>query len=375
MHKVGIITFHCADNFGAVLQAYSLQENVRQLGNFEVEIINFRPNRIVSNYTLFLDVFETLKERSIRGTVKELILRILNSKVNYKRIKNFSEFRKNYLRLSERTYNLSKDLYNDKPKYDYYIAGSDQVWNPKFFCRIGNAYFLEFAREHSKRISYAASIAVEVNNKYYKVFEENLKNFDYISVRENSAKNFIEQFTDKKIYVTVDPTLLNTKEQWDRVATFNFMKDIQGKYILVYDLVKDSNIVNLANAVASRYGGKIISYSNKRGFYNWHSSFSSCSPTDFVGLYKNADFIITSSFHGTVFSLIYNKPFFTVPHPTRGSRMTELLEDVDLIERVFNNNDNLQNINKEINYYKVNKRLAELREKSLSYLKDALGCR
>ncbi|NSW90268.1 MAG: polysaccharide pyruvyl transferase family protein [Firmicutes bacterium] len=374
MKKAGIITFHFADNFGAVLQVYALSKIIEDLG-IDVEIIDFIPQKLREGYNLFFNLRSTIPEKGFILTIRSLLGRIYNLKANYLRIMNFNDFRNKHLKFSNRRYKEPIELIEWKPKYDYYITGSDQVWNPNFFSKVGETYFLDFVDENSKKISYAVSIAEKVDEKYYNDFQKHLQRFDFISVREKSAKDFLCKFTNKEIFVTLDPTLLLNKENWSQISTFNF-NNIKGKYILVYDLRYDPLMVEIANKVAKETGYKIISYSRNTKYYkkyvNWDSSFYSKNPTDFLGLYDNAEFIVTNSFHGTAFSVIYNKPFFTVPHPTRGSRMIDLLVVLDLQNRIIRNNEDIHMIIKSMNFSNVNKKLSDLREQSINYLKNAL---
>jgi len=367
--KAGIITFHFADNFGAVLQAYALLKVIRDVG-CNVEIINFVPAFLREPYNLFFNIRSSIYQKGLIATIKRLIIKILRFRHQIRRIKEFQDFRDNFLVICEKKYVNASQIRSDKPKYEYYITGSDQVWNPDFFSKVGDTYFLDFAEEGSKKIAYAVSIAKDkVDNVYNEVYQRHLKDFDYISVREKSAKTFLSNFTEKDIHVTLDPTLLLDKEEWLKIAAESSIKE---KYILVYDLVKNPIIVSLANKVAEELNCKIVSYSNKKGYNKWYGSFGSLNPTKFLGLCSKAEFIVTSSFHGTVFAIIFNKPFFTILHPTRGSRMIDLLNDLDLSDRIIKDINQL-NIMKEIDFNKVNERLTELKSKSMDFLKTALS--
>jgi hypothetical protein len=372
MSKVGIITFHCADNFGAVLQAYALSQAIRGFGK-DVEIIDFVPPFLRKPYNLFFNHHESMLKKGIVFTIKRMLGNIYRLNLTSTRIRNFKEFRSAHLQLSDKMYKHPLELVNDKPAYDFYVTGSDQVWNPHFFSRIGSSYFLDFALEGSKRISYAASVTGGIDEDYYEYFSTNLKNFDFISVREMSSRKLINKFTDKEVHVTLDPTLLIGKDRWLKIST---PSTIKGKYVLVYDMVKDPVTVSLANRAAEHFGCRIISYSNSKGkgYINWHGSFSSCNPTEFLGLCENAEFIITSSFHGTAFAVIFNKPFYTVPNPITGSRMIDFLNMLELNCRIIRDSDGMHMFDDHIDYDKVNIKLAALRESSLSFLKNALNC-
>mgnify|MGYP001943988180 CR=1 FL=1 len=189
MNKVGIITFHCADNFGAVLQAYSLQEVVAKMG-FEPEIIDFRPDRIVDNYSIFFNNRKSIEKIGLSRTIKKYLSNIKNIKDIKRRMSNFNNFRNEFLKLSSNTYYTSNELLKNPPKYNYYITGSDQVWNPHFFSEIGESYFLDFAINDSIKISYAASIANQIEDKYLEVFKKKLKKiWLYFNKRKISKKS------------------------------------------------------------------------------------------------------------------------------------------------------------------------------------------
>lgn len=369
MKNVGIITYHCADNFGGVLQVYALMKTIEQLG-LRAEVIDFQPKEITYQYSPKFDIEYSLKTQGLLITLKGMLKRFQNKSTLKEKSKNFSEFREEHLKLSMDTYLTEISLKEKPPKYDFYITGSDQVWNPDLFEKIGNSYFLDFASPESTKISYAASIAKKVGNEYSDVFKDNLERFNYVSVREESAKLYLEDKTDKEVKVTIDPTLLLSKNDWVQISTYNKNDD---KFILVYDLVKDPVIVSVANKIAKDNGYKIISYSNAKGYENWKGSFSTNNPTDFLGLVEKAEVIVTSSFHGTAFSIIYNKTFYTVPHPTRGSRMVDFLNKLQLSDRMVTDVRQLDEMNFQIDYTKVNKKLIELRNDSLEFLQIALG--
>jgi hypothetical protein len=300
--------------------------------------------------------------------------KIKNAHSINKRRRSFSDFRKRHLKIVPDVLRTVEELYINTLVYDYYIVGSDQVWNPDFLLQTGGAYFLSFADKNTKKIAYAASIANKQVEDYRNIFEKELKKFDYISIRENSDLEFIHKVCDKGAITVLDPTLLTDEKSWLGIATYNFSP---GRFILVYDLFKDEELVKLANRIANEFDCKIISYTKNKGkvgrFINWMGSFESYGPSDFLGLFKKAEFVVTSSFHGTAFSVIFNKPFYTVPHPTRGSRMIDLLKDLELNDRLVVHNKDLEFIDVAIDYESVNEKLNVMRRKSIDFLSTALG--
>jgi hypothetical protein len=371
--KTGIITFHWADNFGAVLQSYALSKQIETFG-IASEIINFVPYELEKGYLFTFRIKEEIRNRGVLRTIRLFLSKIKNAHSINKRRRSFSDFRKRHLKIVPDVLRTVEELYINTLVYDYYIVGSDQVWNPDFFLQTGGAYFLSFADKNTKKIAYAASIANKQVEDYRNIFEKELKKFDYISIRENSDLEFIHKVCDKGAITVLDPTLLTDEKSWLGIATYNFSP---GRFILVYDLFKDEELVKLANRIANEFDCKIISYTKNKGkvgrFINWMGSFESYGPSDFLGLFKKAEFVVTSSFHGTAFSVIFNKPFYTVPHPTRGSRMIDLLKDLELNDRLVVHNKDLEFIDVAIDYESVNEKLNVMRRKSIDFLSTALG--
>ena len=369
MKKVGIITFHFADNFGAVLQTYALSKTIEKF-DLEVEIIDYVPKKLRDFYNLYPNVIYAISEYGILSTIRILINKTYNLRRNIIRTRNFNLFRNSHFKVSKKINNLNQ-LKEEKFTYNYCIVGSDQVWNPKFFSKVSGTYFLNFIGPDIKKISYAASIAQEVDKCYYNEFIKHLDSFSHISVREESAKLFLEKIIDKNIEVTLDPTLLLDSKEWNKIGRKNNIKD---KYILVYDLTSSTLVIDLANKLSLITGYKIISYTCDSNYKNWIGSFSTYNPSNFLDLIANAEFVVTNSFHGTVFSIIYKRDFYTIPHPTRGSRMIELLNKLDLNSRIIKDDVDIRNsdIHNIINFYDVEKKVLELRSNSMNFLKKSL---
>lgn len=372
MKKASIISFQFADNYGAILQIYALSK-VLESKNVNVDVINFSPIELAMPYSPGINVKRYIQNRGLVGTIRAGLIKLKYYSKNKHRQINFQNFKDEFLSITTKEYTKVIELFNSESlkKYDYYIVGSDQVWNPDFYRYAKEAYFLNFAPKSSTKISYAASIAKKLNDENKTVFHEELKNFDYISVREDSAKNQIKNLTEKKIQVTLDPTLLLTKRDWIKLFE---KKEKEEKYIFVYDLVMSSTIVKLANKLSKEMNAKVICYSNGKLYDNLLYSFDGVNPKEFLRLIDDADFIITSSFHGVAFSLALEKQFYTVPHPTRGSRMIDLLVSLgleDLLVTEMSDDGEGLCLNK-IDYSDVNSKLNKMRNDSVQFLCDSL---
>lgn len=366
--NVGLINFHCADNFGAVLQSYALQEVIKRL-NFNVEIINFKPKYILDQTKTLTNLSVLLKSFKFHSIIKKILIGAIKYNNEKSRSDDFSDFREKHLNLSNLEYYTSIELKNNVPIYDFYITGSDQVWNPVFKENIGDSYFLDFAPEKSIKVSYAASIAQNVDKRFLDDYKFLINRFNYISIREKSSLNFLGTVTDKEVKVTLDPTLLLDRKEWGNVTK---KIKLNQKYILVYDLEENKEIIDLANKVSLLTGLKVISYSNSKKIQNSLGFFKYKGPEEFLGYFENAELVLTNSFHGTVFSIIYQKPFYTIPHTTRGTRMIDLLNDLNLSDRIIYKAEELKVIDKLINYIPVKAILEKMRKSSIDYLKTAL---
>lgn len=367
MKSVGIVTFHCADNYGALLQAYALSEKLKQL-ELHPEFINFTPNRIRSPYEHSTNVIKNIKKHGIRLGIKKQLSNMANYELNRERKNNFNYFRDNYLNISSYMFSDTKELSNNYLKYDYYITGSDQVWNPEMIDGLEDVYFLNFGSEKTKRISYAASIAKELDKSKYELYSRYLKHLDIISIREDSHKGLVENLSGKSVEIVVDPTLLHDKDFWED----KFKLKIDSKrYVLVYDLLKDPLTIDTANYISKKSNVEIVSYSSKKNYIHWKESFNGKSPVKLLELIKNSECVVTSSFHGMIFAIIFNKPFYVISHPTRGSRMIDLLEKLGLEDRLVSTMIDID-LTKKIDYDVVNNKVMSMSKIAEEFLVKAL---
>jgi hypothetical protein len=367
--KIGILTFHEANNFGAVLQAYALKETIKQFNNGSVEIIDYKQPYIFEDY-LLVKINGSSAQEFIRSLVDNI--RLLPFKYLYK--KNFKKFRKKYLDISVVKYHNPKDING----YDIYIVGSDQVWNTRIV-KYDEVFFLGFGTGKKKKIAYGASIGsdnVSVEQRAW--IEKGINNIDYISVREDSAVKIITPLVNKQVERVLDPTLLADPKLWNKCINDTKLKT---PYLLLYKVPVNDELYNVTNIIARQLHLPVVyvhyhSYSNfddsdkpkKYGFKNKKTG----GPSEFITLIKNAKFIVTNSFHGTAFSIIFNKNFVAVPG-AGGTRITGLLNMLHLSDRVVTNHNQVtENFNFEMNYKTANEILSKEKEKSLNFLKNAL---
>lgn len=367
--KVLITTFNNAHNYGAMLQEYALLKKVSH--DNMAEILNYDDKYIKRNYKLL-----NLGYGNLLSHIKQLIKSILFYPKNQKRYHSFKRFEKDNILLTQKYHN-KKELNQSKLDYDIFITGSDQVWNPTITNGLSDIYTLNFGPKSIKRISYAASVGNSKNiEKYKSQYLEKLNCIDAISVREKSAEEEFSKIINNKVIKTVlDPTLLLTKKEWESVIATN-NKTLPNKYILAYEVEENEEFVKIANYLSEKTGYKIIHFSqrNKNRLKNILFSAYTFGPFDFIRLIRDSEFVITTSFHATVFSIIFNKKFWTVPHAVTGSRVTDLLKTLNIKNRAIKTLKEFKerDYNELIDYKKVNKALEHEREKSIKWLDNAL---
>lgn len=312
--KICTITCQNANNHGARLQCYALVKYLQMKGH-EVEVIDYRPDYMRGVTSLFYI------PRSLKDFVK-LFLCLPNRIRARKRQIAFEAFSQKWIPRTKIYWSID-ELRNDPPKAELYIAGSDQIWNTTFRNGTDPGYYLDFGPENVRRESFAASFATEkLVPEIISFVKENLKRFDKITVREQSALKILKDLGFEG-ELQDDPVFLLSSEQWDEVADGTGVGE---KYVLVYDFYLGDDIKKKAQEIARERDLKIyavcsapLRYADK----NFHLS----GPETFVSLIKNASYVVSNSFHGTVFAMIYNVPFCVLDRPDGlNVRMRDLLE-------------------------------------------------
>lgn len=359
--KIGILTFHCAHNHGAVLQCYALQETLKELGH-EVEVINYRPKFLTYPYrVLTWWPFGTWRPWAIAHIIfNELILFRLRW-TKYHKFEN----------LINRWINQSPIVSREEisPNYDAVVFGSDQIWNDKITKGFDQVYFasMPFEKGAKKYIAYAASAGqTNFNEEQKSYLKRKLKNFDSISVRESSLKAELDSMGIDSTLVS-DPTFLLPFEKWKLAANAPKAKR---PYVLTYEIAQDPNVQRIATSIASEIGADVIEL--KGGFTNLTNKYQATSPDEYVGLFMNAACVVTTSFHGTAFSVICQRPFYNVRQGSAVDlRAESLLHSIGLSSRMIDK-DSTPNFT-EIDFKDAEEKLKHLRELSMSFISKALS--
>ncbi len=379
--SVGILDVPWINNFGAVLISYALQHVTMELG-YNPEIINYvHIKKIPIKSRIKNKLYSTLRSgirfiKKILGTAKSNTApakKICNAQMP----DNFGDFKRKHLRYSKPfSYITQKDF----PIYARYIVGSDVVWKPaRIKSEEKKLYFLKFAPKQSVKIAYAASIGTndkELLKSIKGIFRRNINRYDFISLREKESAEFVSQFTNKNVETVIDPTLLLKRDIYDRLEKEATNK-IKDKYIYLYNLSDNDDIIKFAEQQAEKLSCKIVYYGFKNypGREKYLLEFTRFDgPAEFLNRIKEAEMVITDSFHGTVFSVMFHKSFYTFARDNINVRMQNLLNIIDLPDRFIEEYDENQTYpDEKIDFNKVDKVIEAEREKGISFLKTALS--
>ena len=366
--KVGIITQHRVVNYGSVLQTYALQEKIKELG-YDCEVIDYYPERFTP-----LGMLKRIKnkgEKFRKSFLIRTIARIIIIPSYFIRFRMFFKFLDNRIDMTAKTYRSEEELEKEKFSYDIFCTGSDQVWNYGWNEKIEYPYFLAFAPEFARKISYAASFGKsELDSIEISETTRLLKRYTAISLRELSGVKIVEGLGIKNSVSVLDPTLLLTGQEWRKLSSGKYCGD---KYILVYNLNRNPKIDSYAKELSNQMGLEVryLSY-QLHEFYKTGKMFCNPQVEDFLALIDGAQYVITDSFHATAFSLNFNKEFVIVYPGKYSTRLQSILEILGLMDRVAKDEKDMSIVKSKIDYDSVNKILEAERIKSLNWLAFAL---
>ena len=370
MKKVAVVTFHRAHNFGSVLQTYALQEYVKKLGkkveiDIEYLVIDFYTEEQEELYKVYKSGL------SVKNLIKNAFA-FKNAKALQIKHQKFNEFISENFNVTKR-YKNSNELNLNPPIADYYISGSDQIWNvrAKDFSDI---YYLNFVKQ-GKKVSYAASfgpLKIDWGQYDEQKYMQLLQAYDAISAREQKSAENVEYLTGKTCAVNVDPTMLLTVGEWRKIqsaADYN-----NGQYILLYCLEPSKQQLEMADAISQKFNLPIVilRYNNKNDMYNHYVQKYDSGPKDFLAYIDHAALVLSSSFHGTAFSLIYHKPFY-VFDGMKDNRISSILLKTGMTERSLECMEDIGRVTLEKpSKRKIERCLSEERNTSKIYLRKAL---
>lgn len=382
MKKIGIITYFYYYNYGTMLQAYALQLVIDKLGKGEcdAEIIDCR---FGEKDLTWLDI---LKIRSklffyyifeIRKVIRRANGKRINSKYKAKfslRKQFFEKFLEEYCHLSPKTYGRSDGLYLAPPIYDIYVTGSDQTWSPKVGLR--DSLFLGFAPDEKVRAAYAPSIGVASYSGEEKQYvKEHLRKYQFVSCREKYGSDILKQLSPVPVETVLDPTLLVNSEEWREIA---IKSSVEGKYILCYFIGDRKYYRGFAEQLSKQLNLPLVFIPVSYLDFSQNENLKwETGPREFLGLIDNAEVVLTDSFHGTIFSINFNKSFYSfIKHSGKKAmdnmRIVDILERMNLLDRLKESYDGGEIDYSPINYIGTNNLLQAERTNSESYIEKIL---
>lgn len=374
--KAGLLTFHHAHHYGAQLQAFALMKAIINTG-IDCEIINYVRKDTTEGNSLFK-----------KGLSARSLLSNANTVLNYgklkKRYQRFEDFVNRDMKLSPKFYGTYGALKDDAPEYDIYVCGSDQIWNPLIYKEktYDPAFFAGFAHS-GKRVAYAPSFGInEIPGDKREELKKYLESFECLSVREKQGEKIIWDISGKDSLTVLDPTLLLTGEEWGGHAADPAFGE---PYILCYFISDARKYSEFAGVLSQKYNLPVVSLcGSRRVVARTRHTVLDAGPREFLGLFRNASVVCTDSFHGTVFSINFDKQFFCFEsvhksEKTVNSRLYNILGKLGLASRIFSHNMDITDFIKHaesdsasIDFAAVERLLGIERELSFKYLKDSL---
>lgn len=367
--KIDIVTLHRAQNYGSVLQAFALQKQIEKFGH-QAYILDYYPERYTNKGLL-----KRLKNKSSRFN-NPLVLLIAKLLIYPSYLKKGIQFNKfmHYLNLEKPSFATNEEGMGRFTDADAYCAGSDQIWNSHWNEGVEKVLFLDFVPKGKLCFSYAASIGLS-NIPANEIDETKLllDKFEFLSLREDKGVELVRELGRTDAVQCLDPTLLMSKEEWSLYADDSY----KGKeYVLTYNLHHDPEIDKCAKAIASKYHLQIRNIS-----YNWHDivrhgHLDWCPTVEgFLGLIKNAKYVVADSFHATAFSIIFEKSFVVITPEVASSRLSSLLKMLGLDEHNINKFTSVKVIEQPIDYIRVKSIIATKQRESISFLNKAFTCK
>ena len=364
--NIATITFHASHNHGSCLQAYALQEFVKkEFSNIDYRIINLRTDRQKALYGRPYDSF------GAKSLLKRVIFFGYKKKILTGR-ENFEKFINSKLNITKEYHTLD-ELKKAHFKYDCYISGSDQLWNHAL-SDFDWSFFLEFCT--GRKISYAASFGSkteEWSDSDIKRARKDLTDYTNISVREPASADMIRKIIGVEPNINVDPTLLLEEKEWDRLIGERLIKE---EYIFLYDLKGLKRAYDIAQELSRRYDLPVVivkENSKRHLFYRFIKEYDA-GPLEFLNYIKYARFVVSSSFHGTVFSTIFQKPFLAVDGST-DFRISNLLDKMGIMGRSISSAEELKGKKDEIfeiDYSLRDKVIKNEKRRSKEYLRSIM---
>ncbi len=360
--KIGLVTIHYANSYGGLLQTFATQSVLSRYG--ETFILDYAHPNLRNTLRA---VRWGIKPKDVLRVGKDMLRLLPRRRLTQK----FKSFISKEFKLTKECHSAD-DLGRETEAFDYLVCGSDQIWNPNIIGSLDRNYFLAFSRG-CKKISLSSSCgSYSFSNDEQKILSTDLRDFHAIAVREpDTAKVMSKLLGRDDVFCTPDPTLLLSGNEWRSHCSPAFINEKD--YILVYTLAKDDLVREAVRFIAQKLNKRVVVIDQDLFLgFKADRHVMDASPREFLSLFSNASYVVTNSFHGTAFSLLFGKPFSTVlPHSGR-NRIENLLNRVEEQDRLIATADDLSRFSVNVDCEKIEAKLAELRSEGISYLDSAL---
>lgn len=377
MKKIGLVTYY-GENYGGMLQAYALQRYVKEAG-YDCKIISndflYIGTRLGRTKSIFRKIKVLLKNPVDYLNRRNAIRKY--STENALKSSKFQEFLSKNIDIDYTGYTSYDQYIKSPPEYDVYLCGSDQIWNPNLYNSNG-FYFAGFAPKDAVRISYASSIGVSsVSDEHAAFMKPYLDKLDIISTREVDGSKIVEDITGKKARTVLDPTLLLNGEQWSKVSAERL---VDKPYVFCYLFGERDYIAKVKKQVKELTGLEMVCIPyTAREMAGDDTKIFEAGPAEFISLIKNAEFVLTDSFHATAFSINLKTPFLSLCRfakndtKSMNSRLTTILGALGLEDRLIDENDNItKEMLFDVDFQKAHKLLEEKRTEDSQFLMDSI---
>jgi len=373
-NRVGLITYHFLHNYGTMLQAYALQSKIRAWG-YEAEYIDYRFKELTQSPSNRL-ITRFKRVGYYLGNYKYYYIKAMHSSKMSIRKAQFDDFYLKNIRTGLLQYATLQELEANPPEYDIYIVGSDQVWNPNLSCS-SPAYFLSFIKkDDSKKAAYAPSIGVaSLTTSQEQKIARHIRKFDFLSCREITGSRLLENMGGRNVLHVLDPTFLLEADRWEDVMV---RPKIAEPYILCYFLGDTKHPREYVRELEKKTGIKAYYIPSSPLDMARKTAIFDAGPAEFLGLIRNASYVCTDSFHGSVFSIIFKKQFYSFckrsdnEQTSDNIRIKELLKSAGLEARLINPGQQMRDDESNINFDLVNSHIMPMKERSEEYLLEIL---
>lgn len=368
--RIGILTFHRADNYGALLQTYALQTTLGNMGH-AVDIIDYRCAPLELDYVRLYRLCPPLR-RNLLLWGCEVWRRMMNFSCLHSKKEHCDNFRNEYL-------HMTKSLHSDTDRalaenqYDVIFTGSDQIWSRVLTHGKDDWYAFKRRGNHCVVASYGASVGkLDRFAEHFEEYRADLQNYDFLSVREKDAQSYLAQQLSKPVHRVIDPTLLVQGGVWRSLV--EGQKGMDKPYILYYGVEPNEEASKIAMALAQQEKLPLVHFERvlKREKNTVYAQ--GAGPLEFLCLIRDAKYVVTSSFHGTVFSVLFQKQFAAVPHPVTGTRVRTLLQDMNLKNRLVETYATFDRakLDAPIDFEEIDKQIVQLQSKARDYITQCI---